>query len=204
MGRVTAAVVGAIAAVAVVSFGFSLLDQRGGPPIVIDDPRGEATIVVAIAGAVASPGVYALAGDARTGDALAAAGGPLADADLAAINPARRLADEERVLVPRLEPAASVGGPPAPPASAGDDPPAEPAAVAADPNSAAAATPIDLNTATVAELETLPEIGPVLAGRIVDYRTERGPFRAVEELIGVQGVSARTVEALRALVTVGA
>lgn len=64
--------------------------------------------------------------------------------------------------------------------------------------------PVDINTAGADELETLSGIGPALAGRIVDYREEHGPFQSVEELLEVSGIGETTLEKLRGEVTVGA
>ena len=50
---------------------------------------------------------------------------------------------------------------------------------------------VDLNTATLAELDRLPGIGPVIAGRILEFREKRGGFRRVEELLAIQGISER-------------
>lgn len=61
---------------------------------------------------------------------------------------------------------------------------------------------IDINTASAAELESLPGIGPTLAGRIVRYRDEEGPFSTVEELMNVQGIGERTLDRVRGLITV--
>ncbi len=185
-----------VAALALIFFGFALFDDRAAPPIVIEDPLAEATIVVAVEGAVASPGVYRLPADARTQDALSSAGGPAPDADLAAINLARRLRDEDRLVVPRLQP-------PAPPSGTGvtDRPPE----AGAGPASGAplGSTPLDLNAATLADLDTLPGIGPALAQRIVAYRTEHGRFGSIDELANVAGISPRMVDELRPLLTVG-
>lgn len=63
--------------------------------------------------------------------------------------------------------------------------------------------PIDLNRASVAELDELPGVGPVLAGRIVEYRRLHGPFRAVEELLAVRGVGPKSFGRLRPRVSVG-
>ena len=63
--------------------------------------------------------------------------------------------------------------------------------------------PIDLNTAGEEELTALPGIGPVLARRILAYREENGPFRAVEELLNVSGVGEKRVEEIWDLVTIG-
>jgi competence protein ComEA len=54
----------------------------------------------------------------------------------------------------------------------------------------------------VAELDTLPKVGPVLAQRIVDWRKEHGPFKSVEELDAVDGVGPKMLESLLPLVTV--
>jgi competence protein ComEA len=58
-----------------------------------------------------------------------------------------------------------------------------------------------VNTATQAELESLPDIGPALARRIIEFRTSKGPFRRVDELDNVSGIGPRTLERLRPLVT---
>ena len=189
-------VVGALAlGVAVASAVFFVLgwwDDRVAPPIVISDPLADAGIVVAVEGAVATPGVYSLPAGGRVGDALRAAGGPAAGADLSAINQAKRLADGERMVVPSRP-----GG--------GGSPPT----VGAIGSSAAASPPqelpatIDINAATADELATLPGIGPAIAQRIVDHRAANGPFGSVEELADVSGVSLRMVDALRPLVRVG-
>lgn len=59
-----------------------------------------------------------------------------------------------------------------------------------------------MNTATAAELETLPGIGEVLAQRIVDHRTENGPFTSVDQLVDVSGIGDAILESIRELVTV--
>ena len=61
---------------------------------------------------------------------------------------------------------------------------------------------IDLNTASVDLLDTLPDIGPVRAQAIVDYRERNGPFQSVEDIINVSGIGSATYEAVRDLVTV--
>ena len=62
---------------------------------------------------------------------------------------------------------------------------------------------ININTATAAQLETLPGIGPVLAQRIIDYRTEYGPFQTVGDLTNVSGIGTKKLEAVLDLITVG-
>lgn len=182
-----------LAGVVIVGFGMRVLDDRSGPPILIEDPRADATMVIAVHGAVASPGVYELAGDARVRDAVAAAGGPRPGADMSGVNLARRIQDEDEVAIPSMAP---TRGPDLPTASEPAD--SIPPAV----NSSGSR--VNLNAATVAELDQLPGVGPVLAQRIIDYRDEQGPYQSADDLERVQGISARMVEELRALVSVGA
>jgi competence protein ComEA len=141
-----------------------------------------ASIVVAVTGKVRHPGVVTVAAGSRVIDALRAAGGPLPGADLETLNLARKLTDGE--LVP-------VGVPGAAPGAPSDG--------AAAPGSAG---PIDLNTATPAELDTLPGVGPVLAQRILDWRTEHGRFESVDQLGDVPGIGESRLAQLRDLVRV--
>ncbi|NNF04511.1 MAG: ComEA family DNA-binding protein [Rhodothermales bacterium] len=62
--------------------------------------------------------------------------------------------------------------------------------------------PLDLNGASAADLEHLPGIGPALAGRIIAWRTENGPFEAVDQLTDVSGIGVKTLEKLRAMVNI--
>ena len=62
---------------------------------------------------------------------------------------------------------------------------------------------ININTATASQLDTLPGIGEVLAQRIIDYRTEYGPFRTVGDLMDVSGIGEKKLEAILDLITVG-
>jgi competence protein ComEA len=178
---------GAIVA-ALVAAGAVLLvyDDLTAPPIVIEELPLDGTIVVEISGAVGTPGVYEVSVDARIADVITVAGGTSPDADLGAINLARRVHDEDEILIPSRSPT---------PAPASADEPA--------PATEAAEGRVNINTATVAELDTLPGIGPVLAQRIIDDRAEHGPFQTVDELARVSGISAAMVDELRPLITVG-
>jgi len=122
-----------------------------------------------------------------------AAGGPQPGIDLSGLNLARRLVDGEQI---------AVGVPPAP--DAAGRPPAGSAAGAgpAGAGPAAPAGKVDLNTATVAQLDTLPGVGPVTAQHIVEWRTRNGRFARVDQLREIDGIGERRFQQLRDLVTV--
>ncbi|MFE9723460.1 helix-hairpin-helix domain-containing protein [Streptomyces sp. NPDC005794] len=141
-------------------------------------------IVVDVSGKVRRPGIQYLPAGSRVADALRAAGGVRAGTDVTALNRARVLTDGEQV---------AVGLPVAPPPAGGTD--AGGAAGQVGP-----AAPVSLGTATVEQLETLPGVGPVLAQHIVDYRTEHGGYRSVDELREVNGIGDRRFADLRPLV----
>jgi competence protein ComEA len=150
-------------------------------------PTVAAMVVVHVVGRVARPGVVRLPIGSRVKDAVAAAGGPARGADLTTLNLARVLADGEQIAVGDTSagpPAASTA---APTATAGQLP---------------GAGPVNLNTATLAELDSLPHIGPVLAQRILDFRTQHGRFTSVDELNQVTGIGEKTFADLQPLVTV--
>lgn len=144
-----------------------------------DAVRGTA-VTVDVAGKVRRPGIRRLPGGARVADALRAAGGALPGTDTSGVNLARVLADGEQILVGVPAQAASPldGG------SGGGGPTA----------------PIGLNAATAEQLETLPGVGPVLARHILEYRTQHGGFRSVEDLRNVTGIGDRRFADLRPLV----
>ena len=131
---------------------------RDPAPLVIKSAQtGTTDIRVYISGAVRNPGVYPALPDDRWIDVLAAAGGATSDADLNGVNLARRVQDEDQITVPSLNPGAFA---------------------------AASRSPlVNINTASATELETLPGIGEVRAGQIVQSRTADGPFAAVDELL---------------------
>jgi competence protein ComEA len=147
---------------------------------------GGAEIVVDVSGKVRDPGIHRLPAGSRVVDALRAAGGVRSGTSTDGLNRARFLVDGEQVVV---------GGPAAAPA-----PGPAGAAAGGQPGSGAGAAPVALNTATVDQLDTLPGVGPVLAQHIVDYRTQHGGFRSVDELREVNGIGDRRFADLRNLV----
>lgn len=146
-----------------------------------------AEVVVAVGGKVHKPGLVRLPPGARVADALTAAGGANPGVDVALLNLARKVVDGELIMV-GVTPPPGVTTAPAPPAAGGTAP--------------AAGGPINLNTATLADLDTLPGVGPVLAQRILDARDAQGGFQAVSDLRKVEGIGDARYEQLQGLVTV--
>ncbi|MET1016143.1 MAG: ComEA family DNA-binding protein [Leifsonia flava] len=164
--------------------------SQGGTPAGDGGSSSSAPVLfVHVLGAVARPGLYEIASGSRVMDAVAAAGGFAATADPGGVNLARELSDGEQLVVP------AVGEVPPPSAVA-------PGASGGAAGGAASGGPIDLNRATVADLDTLPRIGPALAQRIIDWRDANGGFSSVDELREVSGIGDKTFESLQDLVTV--
>ncbi len=136
----------------------------------------QAKLVVDVVGAVRRPGLHRLERGTRIADAVAAAGGATAKADLALVNLAAPLADRGQIVVPfrGAAGAASRAGSPT--------------------------APLDLNTATLEQLDGLPGIGPATAAKIVGFRQAHGPFHSLEELDAVPGIGPARIEQLKGLV----
>lgn len=150
-----------------------------------------AVVVVHVVGEVRRPGVQRLALGSRVQDAVDASGGATGDADLTRVNLARVLVDGEQVQVP-------APGDPDPPVGGGGGP----AGGSGVGGSADAPGTVSINTADLAGLDTLPGVGPVLAQRILDWRTQHGRFTSVDELGEVSGIGEKLLAQLRPLVTV--
>ncbi|WP_369246522.1 helix-hairpin-helix domain-containing protein [Streptomyces sp. R41] len=146
-------------------------------------------IVVDVGGKVRSPGLQRLPSGSRVADALRAAGGVRPGTNTDGLNRARLLVDGEQIVVGAP---ASVAGP-----GMGGTGPVGTGGSAAG---AAPSAPVALNTATVDQLDGLPGVGPVLAQHIIDYRTQHGGFRSVDELREVNGIGDRRFSDLRNLV----
>jgi competence protein ComEA len=136
-------------------------------------------IVVDVAGKVRRPGLVKLAAGSRVADAIAAAGGVLPAASTLGMSLARKVTDGEQLVVGEPQPASQDG-----PLSGSTTP----------------AGPLDLNSATVNDLDALPGIGPVLAQRVVDWRTAHGGFTSVDQLRQISGLGGKKFDALAPLV----
>lgn len=188
-------------------------------------PSGEATVRVHVAGAVNNPGVYTLPAQGRAVDAIAAASGAAADADLDRVNLAGALSDGVQIYVPhrgetaapaQIQPnggTANAGqgnaangtaqnGTAQNGAAQGGTQPQPARTLTPAGNAQKGSAPVNINTATAEELQTLPRIGPAMAQRIIAWREAHGGFRSVDELDAVPGIGPSMLENLRPLVTV--
>jgi competence protein ComEA len=190
---VVAAVLGAVALLRLTGSDGA---EGGGDPVRVDRPQeapgaaaadgsagGQgAGVYVHVAGAVRRPGLVQVPGGSRVAEAVARAGGPRRTADLTGVNLAAQVEDGQQVVVPA---AGAVPG----------------AAAAAASGAAGAATPAgvkpSLGTATIEQLDEIDGIGPTLAERIVEYRTENGGFGSLDELQDVDGIGEKRFETLR-------
>ena len=168
-----------------------------GPAIILLPAPTRAPLVVHVTGAVARPGVYTLPHGSRSLDAIEAAGGFLPDAQSSSLNLAAFLTDGERILV-------GVRPVPTPTHSISTNinqaiPTLSPSAQGAQP----AVPPglININTANQVELESLPGIGPALAGRIIAYREQLGPFMKLEDIQKVSGIGPAIFSNIKDLIT---
>ena len=136
-------------------------------------------LVIDVQGEVKTPGVYELPINSRVNDAIKAAGGAKPNADLSFINQARLIKDGEQIYIDKK----SIG-------------------TTNIRRSTAASGIININRATAKELDKLPGIGPVIAGRIVEYRRVNGFFQSIDDLKKVQGIGASTLEKFKSKIRV--
>jgi competence protein ComEA len=178
----------------------------GSPPVRIDrTPAGAqpeqhpATIYVHVAGAVRRPGLLRLPSGSRVATAVERAGGASPRADLSGVNLAARLEDGQQVLVPVRGATAGLGAAAGAAAASG----AGAAAGAGAASGAGTASPgaagvpkLSLGSATVEQLDQIDGIGPTLAQRIVEYRTQHGGFRSIGDLRQVEGIGDKRFKTL--------
>jgi len=149
-------------------------------PISIEAPL----VTVDVAGAVLTPGVYALPSDSRVIDAIAAAGNSLSGTDLSDLNLARIIRDGEQIYVSPTEKTKI------------------PAGRKFATKKATVTGPLNINRATAKQFEALDGIGPVLAKRIVAYRSANGPFITLEDLDKVSGIGPAKFAQFKSQITV--
>ena len=146
-------------------------------------PAPPRLLTVHVSGAVAAPGLVAVADGSRVADAIEAAGGVRPGAGFGSINLAAEVRDGMQLVVPWAGEAAGAGG------GAG-------AGVTGDGK-------VDINRAGVTDMTRLPGVGEVIATRIVSHREDNGPFRAVEDLLDVPGIGEGKLAAIRDYAIVG-
>lgn len=203
----------AVAAI-VIAVIYVVLRQRHTPDLLVQSDEGwQPDVRAAVGGEVANPGTYMLRGDARLADLVTAAGGYTDRAERTALNPAARIGDGMEYIIPvqaaraataTARPAASPTTVAATPISTTTAPATAPTSARTVATSTPSATKLNINSASKEELEALPAIGPAIAQRIVDDRTSNGPYKQIEDLARVRGISSRTVDQLRDRITVGA
>ena len=146
-------------------------------PTIVTPPM----LVIDVQGEVKTPGVYELPINSRVNDAIKSAGGANKSADLSYLNQARILKDGEQIYVEKKV-YASVG------------------------TNRKSSTPfnsiLNINRATAKELDKLPGIGPVIAGRIIEFRKVNGAFQSIDDLRKVQGIGASTLEKFKSKIRV--
>ena len=143
--------------------------------------REEPPIKVHVKGAVRNPNVYTLKPGSRWGDAVDAAGGFDPSADKEGVNLAAFLRDGQEIYIPRIKNTATYY----------------------KKTKLKPGEMVNINTASAEELEKIPGIGPVTAGRIVESRKRRGPFRRIEEITLVSGIGKQKFLRMKRYLSVG-
>lgn len=175
-----------ITLLAVVAFGVYVFSSGTGKDSTVtiekSSDTGDSTqvqspkIYVHVAGSVKAPGIYQLDSGTRVYDAVLAAGGFTDKANQSSVNMARALTDGEQLLISSESSSVTFEG-------------------------AVTSSLISLNQASSSQLEDLPGVGPALAGRIVDWRTANGGFKAKEDLLNVAGIGDKLFASFKDLVT---
>lgn len=147
-----------------------------------DQLEDDGIIMVHISGQVHNPGLVELTFGSRVIDAVNLAGGLKKDADLDKINLAKKLADEEKIYIPKIgEEEIPIGD-------------------FIDGQNYNTNSKININTCSKEELMSLPGIGEVLAGRILEYR-EQNPFETIDDIKNVSGIGEKKFESIKELIT---
>ena len=195
MKNVLYSLVGVIAGFALAGLLMFISRAPAGEPIMLQPAPTKEPIAVHVIGAVPRPGLYEFAEGARVQDAIDAAGGLLASANIDTINLAALLEDGQQLNIPykageeptdtSSDTSLNLPGVTETPEISGND-----------------ADLVNINTASLEELDGLPGVGPTIAQRIIDYRTENGPFLTIEDIMNVSGIGPSTFDQIKDMITV--
>ena len=182
-GKVNGKLVALVALVAVAAI--AILSSLNAPkpyrissaPLATGSNIVSAKIYVHVVGLVEHPGIYELESGARLYEVIFAAGGFGKNADQSSVNLARQVSDGEQIVV------------------------TDQGATSAASSSTSASALISLNRASQAQLETLPRVGPALAARMIDWRTNNGGFKNKKDLMKVSGIGPKLYAGIEKLVT---
>jgi len=188
-----ATAIGLVLIVGLIAGAFVIIQRTSGN----ENKKNDQQIVVEIAGAIQNPGVYNFNATAIVEDLINQAGGITENADLALmakiINRAALLNDHGKIYIPTKQDGGNI------------------TALLEDQISASSSNIIGLptvvglvniNTADAKGLDTLPGVGPITAGRIIDYRTAKNGFKKKEDLMKVEGIGTATYNKLKDKITV--
>ena len=142
-------------------------------------------ITVYISGEVNEPGIVTLNEGDRLATAVEKVGGTTKKADLNGINMAIKVQDEMHYIIPKIGESVKMNS---------DD---SVVSNNADENKEAK---ININTASIEELDKLPGVGEATANKIVNYRSENGDFKTIEELKDVNGIGDKKFEEMKDLI----
>ena len=181
----------------VIGIATTIVSENKSQGVVMEDAASTSAIpassliTVDVSGAVVNPGVYQVSANARVQDALIAAGGLSARADRSFIskniNLALKISDGAKIYIP------SIGEVERPSFSAGTNSSAQ-AVIGGMPSSGL----VNINTASSSDLDTLPGIGPVTAGKIIDNR----PYGSIDDLLTKKVVTKSVFEKIKAKITI--
>ncbi len=193
MKQVAYVLIGLLAGFILAGALFIVTRMPSGEPVKLLPSPTQPSITIQIIGEVVHPGVYSFTQGSRIQDAVDAAGGLLSTADTTSVNLAAKLEDGEQINIPAGSGLAS-GGIPSSSSNA-------PFLVLTTPT-VPAGNLININTATSTQLDTLPGIGPTTAQKIIDYRTQHGPFQNIEDIMDVPGIGPATFDNIKTLISV--
>jgi competence protein ComEA len=191
MKNILTILLGIMAGFALAGLLFFVARAPAGEAIVLEPAPTQEPIAVHIIGAVPRPGLYQFIEGARVQDAIDAAGGLLASADVTSINLAALLEDGQQINIPYRS-----GEEPSEDENSLDLPNDN------QPTPQSSTELININTATAEELDSLPGIGPTIAQNIIDYRTANGNFARIEDIMNVSGIGQATFDEIRDLITI--